>query len=157
MSDQHETPDPRQAHSGAHHGTADVPEGDAPRQAWATGGTVLAGVLLLLQGVFGFLQGIAGIADNTVYAGLGDYAFKMSVTSWGWIHLFLGVLVAITGWCILTGQTWAKATGVGLAAVAVILNFMWLPYLPLWALLNIALGIFVIWALCTERPDAPTL
>ncbi|UYM24392.1 hypothetical protein OIM90_16360 [Streptomyces sp. AD16] len=50
MSDQHETPDPREAHSGAHNGTAGVPEDDSARQAWATGGTVLAGVLLLLQG-----------------------------------------------------------------------------------------------------------
>jgi hypothetical protein len=46
---------------------------------------------------------------------------------------------------------------VALAALAVIANFIWLPYQPVWAIVSIAIGIFVIWALCAEDtgPAAP--
>ncbi len=31
---------------------------------------------------------------------------------------------------------------------------MWLPYTPVWAIVTIAIDVFVIWALCTDRWDA---
>ncbi|MGX2997643.1 DUF7144 family membrane protein [Streptomyces sp. JNUCC 64] len=117
---------------------------------WVTGGTVFAGVLMLVSGVLAVLNGIAAIAEDDVYATVGDYVFEFNLTSWGWIHLVLGVLVAIVGYGILKGADWARALGVGLAALSVVLNFIWLPYQPLWALVSIAIGVFVIWALCSS-------
>ena len=119
--------------------------------AWASGGTMFAGVLMMVYGVLGVLNGIAAIAKDDVYTHIGDYVFEFSLTTWGWIHLVLGVLVAVTGWGILKDAAWARGVGVGLAALAVVANFMWLPYQPLWALVSIAIAIFVIWALCTDR------
>ncbi|MFE0174726.1 hypothetical protein ACFWZ2_20620 [Streptomyces sp. NPDC059002] len=121
--------------------------------AWATGGTVFAGVLMLVNGVLGVLEGIAGIAKDDVYERIGDYVYKFNLTTWGWIHLILGILIAVTGWGILKGASWAKATGVGLAAVGIVAQFLWLPYTPVWALISIAIGVFVIWALCTDGSD----
>ncbi|AZM45885.1 hypothetical protein DMB38_08635 [Streptomyces sp. WAC 06738] len=118
---------------------------------WATGGTVFAGVMMLVYGVLAVFQGIAGIAHDDVYARQGDYVFKFDLTTWGWIHLILGVVVAAAGLGILMGNEWARLLGVALAALAVIANFAWLPYLPVWAIVNIAIGVFVIWALCTDR------
>ncbi|MEU7281982.1 hypothetical protein AB0A69_24880 [Streptomyces sp. NPDC045431] len=114
---------------------------------------MFAGVLLLVEGVLGMLQGIAGIAEDDVYGRVGEYVFEFSVSAWGWIHLVLGILVALIGAGILSGATWAKASGVALASLAVIANFVWLPYQPVWAVVSIAIGVFVIWALCTE--DTP--
>ncbi|WP_077798950.1 hypothetical protein [Streptomyces sp. JHA26] len=121
------------------------------RAAWASGGVVLAGVLMLLEGLFGVFSGIAAIAKDDVYATVGDYVFKFNLTSWGWIHLILGALVIITGWGVLTGAAWARGLGVGLTALFVILQFLWLPYTPLWAIISIGVGVFVIWALCTDH------
>ncbi|MFG2651743.1 hypothetical protein [Streptomyces sp. NPDC048436] len=126
-----------------------------PRAAspWATGGAMFAGVLMLVSGILSVLEGIAGIAKDDVYARIGDYVYKFNLTTWGWIHLILGILVAITGYGILKGASWAKACGVALASLSVVLHFMWLPYQPIWALIAIAIGIFVIWALCTDHHD----
>ncbi|MEV1046815.1 hypothetical protein [Streptomyces sp. NPDC049916] len=118
---------------------------------WAAGGTVFAGVLLFVDGVLGVLKGIAGIASNDVYTRIDDYVFKFSVSSWGWIHLVLGVVLVLVGWGILSGAAWARGVGVALAALNLIANFMWLPYTPVWAIVTIALDVFVIWALCTDR------
>ncbi|MFC7304739.1 hypothetical protein ACFQVC_10975 [Streptomyces monticola] len=130
---------------------ASAPHKGSGDGAWASGGTVFAGVLLLTEGILGALTGIAGIAKSDVYTRLGDYVFKFDLTTWGWIHLLLGIVVAVTGWGVLKGASWARGVGVGLAAVVIVLQFMWLPYQPIWALVSIALAVFVIWALCNDR------
>ncbi|MGW8374683.1 hypothetical protein [Streptomyces sp. ODS28] len=123
--------------------------GDA--DAWASGGVVFAGALMLLDGVLGVLAGIAGIAEDDVFTRLGSYVFKFDLTTWGWIHLIVGILVALAGVGVLNGSAWARMVGVGLASVMVILQFLWLPYQPLWSLISIALAVFVIWALTARR------
>ncbi|MFJ6566927.1 hypothetical protein ACIQNU_05870 [Streptomyces sp. NPDC091292] len=120
------------------------------REGWATGGTVFAGVLLLVTGVLAILNGIAAVATDDIYTSIGNYVFKFSLTSWGWIHIVLGVVVALAGYGVLKGADWGRALGVGLASLTIVLNFIWLPYQPLWALTMIALSIFVIWALCSS-------
>ncbi len=124
------------------------------KAVWTTGGTVFAGVLMLVNGLLGVFAGIAGIAKDDVYERIGDYVYKFNLSTWGWIHLVLGIVVAVVGWGILTGASWAKAAGVAVAALAIVAQFLWLPYTPLWALISIAIGVFVIWALCTDRPDS---
>ncbi|ARX85062.1 hypothetical protein SMD44_04520 [Streptomyces alboflavus] len=109
---------------------------------------------MLVNGVLSVLAGITGIAKDDVYARLGDYVYKFNLTTWGWVHLVLGVVVAVTGWGVLKGMDWARGAGVGLAAVSIVAQFLWLPYTPLWALVSIALGMFVIWALCADGPAA---
>ncbi|MCP3759063.1 hypothetical protein [Streptomyces sp. TBY4] len=118
---------------------------------WAASGAVFAAVLMLVEGVLGILKGIVGIANDDVYARVGDYTFKFDVTAWGWIHLLLGIVLVVVGAGILKGASWARATGVVIVALDIILNFLWLPYTPLWGLISIAIGVFIIWALCTDK------
>jgi hypothetical protein len=118
--------------------------------AWAAGGTMFAGVLLLVDGILGILNGIAGIAADDVYTRIGSYVFEWDLTAWGWIHLIIGAIAAVTGAGILRNAGWARAVGVALAGLIIIVNFIWLPYLPVWGLIGIAIGVFVIWALCAD-------
>lgn len=135
------------------------PSGGTPRptrpggsdSAWASGGTMFAGVLLFVDGVLAVLNGIVGIAKDDVYTRIGDYTYKFDLTAWGWIHLIIGVILILTGAGILKGLPWARGVGVGMASLSIIANFIWLPYQPLWAITAIAIGVFVIWALLTDR------
>ncbi|GGY85042.1 hypothetical protein [Streptomyces nitrosporeus] len=129
-------------------GTTRPPERN---NAWAAGGTMFAGVLLLVDGVLDIFKGIAGIASDEVYARISDYTFRFDVTTWGWIHLILGVILVLVGLGILRGAAWARGFGVAIAALNLIANFVWLPYQPVWAIVSIAIDTFVIWALCTDR------
>ncbi|MCX4732293.1 hypothetical protein [Streptomyces sp. NBC_01363] len=141
------------AHSASTSGPAgSVGQGDI--NPWAASGIIFAGVLLLVDGVLGVVKGISGIASDDVYAHVRNYTFKFDVTSWGWIHLVLGIVLGIVGWSILKGAAWARATGVVLAAISLVINFVWLPYQPIWAIVSIAIDGFVIWALCTESSKA---
>ncbi|WP_405778571.1 hypothetical protein [Streptomyces sp. NBC_00859] len=119
--------------------------------AWASGGTLFAGVLLIVDGVLAVLNGIVGIAKDNVYTHVGHYTYQFSLTSWGWIHLIIGVVLLLTGFGILSGAPWARWLGVAMAAISVVANFMWLPYQPIWAFVAIAMGVFVIWSLVSDH------
>ncbi|MFC8590294.1 hypothetical protein ACFWXA_03525 [Streptomyces atroolivaceus] len=118
---------------------------------WAATGAMFAGVVLLVDGILAVVKGIAGIASDEVYTRISNYTFKFDVTAWGWIHLILGVFLVLVGWGVLKGSAWAWGVGIGLAALNLIANFVWLPYQPVWAIISIALDTFVIWALCAHR------
>ncbi|WP_171109401.1 MULTISPECIES: hypothetical protein [Streptomyces] len=124
------------------------------REGWATGGVMFAGVLMLCGGLLAVLQGIAAIAADDVYARVGTYVYELNLTGWGWIHLVVGVLVAVTGWGLLMGAAWARIAGITLAALSLILQFLFLPYQPVWSVVMMAIDVFVIWALASYREPA---
>ncbi|MEU4092571.1 hypothetical protein [Streptomyces sp. NPDC026673] len=134
--------------------TGTTPKTGNHRNGWVYGGVTFAGVLLLVDGVLAIFQGISGIAADNVYARVGDYVYKFSLTGWGWIHLVLGVLLVVTGTGLLSGAAlWSRVMGVVLAGLGIIVNFLYLPYLPFWSIILIALDIFIIWALAHYKPE----
>ena len=66
-------------------------------RAWATGGVLFAGTLMLLSGLFNIFEGIMALARQHVYLTTPNYTFKFTTTSWGWIHLILGAVVGLVG------------------------------------------------------------
>ncbi|WP_335970616.1 MULTISPECIES: DUF7144 family membrane protein [Streptomycetaceae] len=123
------------------------------RSAWATGGAVFAGLMLMINGVLAVLEGIVGIAKDSVYVRTrGDYVYKFDVTAWGVIHLVLGVIALLVGYFLLRGLSFARYIGIFIAGLNLIANFMFLPYQPIWAIVMIAIDTFVIWALATYHP-----
>jgi hypothetical protein len=115
---------------------------------WASGWTVFAAALMILVGGMAIFQGIAAIAKDDVFVTTGNYVYTFNLTSWGWIHLALGVLVVLAGFALFSGALWARIVGVFLAGLSMIANFMWLPHYPFWAITLIAIDALVIWALC---------
>lgn len=105
---------------------------------------------MLVTGIMDVFQGIAGIAEDDVYARVGDYVFKFNLTTWGWIHLILGIIVAIAGFGILKGAEWGRVAGISLASLNLLAQFLFIPYQPWWALFSMAISVFVIWALATD-------
>ncbi len=117
-------------------------------------GIITAGaVVLILAGVMNAMQGVVGLATNEFYVATRRWLFQFDVTTWGWIHVLVGLIAASTGVALLYGASWARILGVIIAAVSVIANFLWLPYYPLWAVIIIAFDLFVIWALIVSWQD----
>ena len=119
---------------------------------WAIGGITFAAALLLIIGVFEMISGISAIATNTIFVKTQDYVFNLDTTAWGWIHLILGVLLFLTGLGLMRRATWAGVVAIVLAMLSAIANFFWIPYYPWWAIIEIGLAIWVIWAI--TRPGA---
>jgi len=121
---------------------------ETSRRPFVTGWTVLAAALMFFGGIMAILEGIAAIARDGVIVVTHQYAYTLSTRSWGWIHLVLGAIIALAGLALFTGAVWARVVGIAVAGLGMIANFLWLPYYPFWAVLLIAVDIFIIWALC---------
>lgn len=132
--------------------TAPGPGFTPTEAAWASGGVVFAGVLMLMNGVLAIFQGISLLAKDDVWARVNDYVYKVSLTGWGVILLCLGVVAAVTGAFILRGAGWARMTGIFLASLSMLAQFLFLPYAPVWSVIMIGLDFFAIWALAVYRP-----
>jgi hypothetical protein len=118
--------------------------------AWASGGIIFAACMLILIGTLEALEGLAAIAKDQFFVVSSNYAYKIDVSTWGWIHLILGIVVVLAGFYVLRGSTWARVIAIAVAGVSAIANFLYIPYYPFWSLLIIALNAFVIWALTTR-------
>ena len=123
----------------------------------AVGGYVFAGVILIIVGCFQAIAGLAAIFEDEFFVVTPNYVFEVNTTTWGWIHLILGVVVAFAGYSLFAAKTWARVVGVTLAALSAIANFFFIPYYPFWAILIIALDMWVIWALTRSVSSAEEL
>lgn len=118
--------------------------------AWAIGGAAFAGVMLATVAIFQILQGIAAIADDEMYVSGIKYVYQIDLTTWGWVHLVLGIVGLTAGIGILANKAWANVIGIVLATLGAISSFAFLPYFPFWSLVIIAFDVFIIWALCSN-------
>ncbi|HUC21823.1 MAG TPA: hypothetical protein VMA73_03895 [Streptosporangiaceae bacterium] len=127
---------PQQAQVAGHHGGAG-----------AFAGAMLAGVLMIVTGLYSFLAGLAMILRAPFFVYHGGYLYVWSTHGWGWVDLILGAVVVAAGACVLLGMVWARAVGVVLATLSAVASFMSLPFYPIWSIILIAVNLFVIWAL----------
>jgi hypothetical protein len=119
---------------------------------WAVGLALFAGALMMTVGLFQMLQGLVALIDDEFYVVLDNYTFELDVTAWGWIHLIIGAVVAVTGYFVVRGELWARVAGMVLAGLTAVANFLWIPYYPLWSMLVLSLSVLVIWALAIYNP-----
>jgi hypothetical protein len=131
---------------------ADAGPAEQTVSGWAIGGIGFAASILTLVGGFQIVAGLAAIIDDQFYVVSRHYAFDLDVSAWGWVHLVLGVLLLVTGIGLFGRRAWAGVTAIFLAMLSAFANFFFIPYYPFWALLVIALDVWVIWAL--TRPGA---
>ncbi|OLT05816.1 hypothetical protein BJF90_02445 [Pseudonocardia sp. CNS-004] len=144
--------------STSHQGTPSTGYDDAVGRTkpsgWVIGLAVFAGVLMIIAGFFQVIAGLVALFQNEIYVVGPQYVVSFDVTTWGWIHLLVGIALILAGCAVLTGQLWGRVIGIGIAALSMIANFAFLPYYPFWALAIIALDVFVIWALCSYDREA---
>jgi hypothetical protein len=115
--------------------------------AGGSGWAAFAGVLMFIVGSLDALWGLGGILNDDVVVVGGEGAIIADVTTWGWVHLILGLLIALTGIGLLVGNEAARWAGVFFVAVNAISQIVWFPAAPLWAFLLIILDVTIIYQL----------
>jgi hypothetical protein len=119
---------------------------------WAVGFVLFAGLMMIMSGGFQIFSGLVALFENEFYVATRNYMFQFDATAWGWIHLILGIALAVSGYFLFVGRVWAGVVALSLAVLSAVANFFFIPYYPFWSLLMIALDVWVIWAL--TRPGA---
>lgn len=120
---------------------------------WAIGWTMFASTMMLLIGFWHAIAGVVALFENEFYAVGQEYIFHFDVTTWGWVHLLLGIVIILAGLGLYRGAVWARTLGVIMAVISAIAAFAWVPYYPIWALMIAASAVFVIWALTAHGSE----
>ena len=68
---------------------------------------MFAACVLSLIGLFQVIAGLTAIIDDEFFVVRGGYTFELDVTTWGWIHVLIGVFTLAVGLGLFTGRRWA--------------------------------------------------
>lgn len=119
----------------------------------AVGWIFFASTMMILSGIFHVFTGIGGIAEDDVYVRTANYTLQFDVTTWGWIHLIVGLVILFASFGLYKGAVWARTVGVIMAVISAFAAFAWMPYYPIWGITIVAIAVFVIWALTAHGRD----
>jgi hypothetical protein len=125
---------------------SNVPPRNPPVSGWASGGLVFAAAMLIIVGLFEIVAGFVAIVDDEFYVLARNYTFDLDVSTWGWIHLLLGIVLVSTGFGLAGGKGWAAVVAVVIAGLSAVANFLFIPYYPIWSLLVIGIDLWIIWS-----------
>jgi hypothetical protein len=117
------------------------------------GWIVFAAVMMILAGALNAMHGLVAILNDewVVWGNRAD--LYLDLTTWGWVHLGVGVLVVLAGFGVLSGNVLARTMAVLMAGASIVANFLFIPAYPVWALTIIAIDVFVILALTVHGRD----
>lgn len=121
-----------------------------PSVVRTSGWVSFAGWMLLLAGIWQGFLGLLGVVGDDFYVVGQNWIAKLDVTTWGWIHLALGVLLFVTGIFVQLGRPWATWVGIIAAGLSAIGLFVWAPYYPVWAVTVLVVDVLVIFGLAAH-------
>jgi hypothetical protein len=115
--------------------------------AWV-GWIFFAGAMMVMLGSFHVIEGLVAVFKDEVFlVGKSGLVINVDYTTWGWVHIIGGLVIAGAGIALFTGRIWARTIGVIMAMVSAIVNITFLSAYPVWSAIMITLDVLVIWAL----------
>ncbi|HET6988954.1 MAG TPA: hypothetical protein VFI00_20170 [Kribbella sp.] len=122
------------------------------------GWLLFAGVMMIVLGMLHAFQGFVALFEEEFYlVGKRGLAIHVDYRVWGWIHLFLGLIVIAAGIGLLNGRLWARIVTVVLAVVSTLVSAAFLSAYPIWSTIMIAVDILVIWAVTVHGDEMRTM
>jgi len=125
------------------------PHGAAGRHAEGRGyGLVIfSAVLLAVIGFFNLLDGIAAIANSTIFLG-GVHYVVGDLRAWGWVMTIFGAVQLLAAVGVAAGNQLARWFAVAVVGLNAIAQMFFIPAYPFWSLLIIAVDVVALWGLC---------
>jgi hypothetical protein len=125
-------------------------------QSNGEGWLVFAGILLMLAGTMRFFDAIwAWTYSGPVPGNLQSALLGHSLTTYGWVWLFIAIILFVSGLAVMVRSQFARWIGIFAAAIGSISAIWWMPYYPVWSLTYIFMGILVIYGLAAHGQREP--
>lgn len=112
-----------------------------------TGWVYFAGFMMILMGLLQGVSGLVALLNNKWLVVTETHLIAFNFTTWGWIHLLLGVLIFAAGLAVMNGAVWARTVGVVIAMLSIVANLAYANTYPIWAVVVIVIDVLVIYAL----------
>ena len=125
------------------------------RSAYA-GWIAFAGLLMIVLGFIDFFEGLIAVIRDNYYVATPSQIIVFDTTTWGWLTLLWGVVLAFVGLGLLNGSSWARWVSIVVVTITIFeqLAFVGSSAYPLWALTVLVLSFIVLYALIARWSDA---
>jgi hypothetical protein len=115
------------------------------------GWTMFASIMMIMVGAFQFVVGLTALLNSTWFLVADNgLTLKLDYTTWGWIHLGIGLLIAVAGAMVLVGSWFGRVIGMLVAAGSALANLVSIAAYPLWSIAIITLDVIVIYTLAVH-------
>jgi hypothetical protein len=112
-----------------------------------TGWVIFGAVMMFMIGCLDFFYGLAAVVNDDVVVVGGHGAIIADLTTWGWVTMILGVVLALVAFGLFVGSVAARWTAVFLLTVNAVEQVWIFPAAPLWAFIVILLSVIVVYHL----------
>jgi len=115
-----------------------------------------AGILMVVLGGLAFFEGLIALLRDNYYVVTPSGYLLFDVTGWGWIMLIWGIILALVGFSLLNGASWARWVTILLVSINIFsqLGFLGNTNDTLWVLTTLTLNIIVLYALIVRWNDS---
>ncbi|MES2630791.1 MAG: hypothetical protein V4611_02450 [Patescibacteria group bacterium] len=117
------------------------------------GWVYFASFMLMIAGVFQVIMGFTALLNDQFYVVTTNSLVAFDITTWGWIHLLIGLLMVIIGISLFAGRTWARVTAIILASLNFIAQFAFIGVYPWWSVVAMVIDVLVIYALTVHGQE----
>jgi hypothetical protein len=107
------------------------------------GWVAFAAFMMILSGFFQAFVGLTAILKNDFFVVTNNYLITVNITTWGWVHLIMSLVLIAAGYAVMSGKVWGRTVGVVLAVLSAVANLAFVPYYPIWSLLIITVDVLV--------------
>jgi hypothetical protein len=112
----------------------------------ASGWVTFAGAMMILAGFFQGIAGLVAIFKPTLYVANANNLVAFDYTQWGWIHLFLGIILIMSAFSLFSGHLWGRIVAITIATLSAVANFAFIWAYPFWSITVIIIDVLVIFA-----------
>lgn len=113
-----------------------------------------AGFMILLAGIIQSIAGLTALLSDSFYIIGRENLLVFDYTTWGWVHILLGIILICTGTALFSGSRWARVVATMLAVFNFVVQFAFLPSYPLWSITAMILDVLIIYALTVHGEEA---
>jgi hypothetical protein len=145
--------DPRTQATRTSMGVGDAGASGMPAWSGPSGWVFFASIIMFVVGTFNVIYGLAAIFKDEVLGSGGIIVWDVS--SWGWVHLILGIALILTALGLWAGQEWARWVGLLFVMLNAIEMAAYLTVNPFWSFLIITLDIIIIYQLTVRWEHQP--
>ena len=118
------------------------------------GWVYFAGVFMFMVGIFQMIAGFIALFKNDIFVYGRESIWLFNFSTWGWIHLIVGLVILLAGLAVLSGKMWGRVVGIILVLISAVVNFAFLPVYPFWSIIVLVVDALVLFALIAHGAEA---
>lgn len=115
-----------------------------------------ASTIMLLYATVLVIAGFLGIFNGELSFRSGEELLIFNSVAWGWIHLIMGIVFAVTGIGLIRRMDWALMSAVLLVFVAILLHMLILVVYPGWAAIFLIFDALLLYSLMVSGGKSST-